>query len=111
MRDAVIASMRQLAETWAQTVHERRKVASVDVAADAIAFCASELVSELARIDEATRLLSVEQFAKAHHTTVSTVRRWCARGELAAEKTPMGDWRIPRNARRETKQRHLKRAS
>lgn len=106
MRDLVISAMRQLAATWQQDVEQRRRVSSIDPVADATAFRASELLSELERVDEATRLLTVEQYARERGLIASTVRRWCLRGELEAERNDKGDWEIPRVARR-TQRRKL----
>lgn len=100
MRELVIAAVRQLAGTWQQEVANRRKVSAVDPVADATEFRASELLTVLEEVDDATRILSVEQFAHEHNHSVATVRRWCVRGELSAEKNSAGDWEIPRNAKR-----------
>jgi len=100
MRESIIAAMKQLADTWEQDVKNRRARSRIDAVADAMESCASELRTEIARVDEATRLLTPEQYAKEHATTASSVRRWCTRGELAGEKNGAGDWMIPRTARR-----------
>ena len=99
MRELVIASMRQACESWRQDATQRRQRSAIDPVADTLESCASELESELVRIDDSTRLLSVEQFAREHGHSASTVRRWCLRSELAAERNTAGDWEIPRNAR------------
>lgn len=103
MRDAITAAVRQLAATFRQDAAQRRRFTPNDQAADAIDACASELLAELARVEEATRTLSPDEYAAAHQTTASSVRRWCARGELAAIRNAAGDWAIPRDARREKK--------
>jgi hypothetical protein len=100
MRDAVVASAKQLAETWQKEAASRRRFTPADPVADALEVCASELVAELTRVDDATRLITVEQYARAHGTSESSVRRWCARGELAGERNGAGEWMIPRDARR-----------
>ena len=100
MRDVVIATARQTAASWRQDATQRRQRSTIDPVADTLESCASELESELARIDDATRLLSVEQYAREHGHAAPTVRRWCLRGELAAEKNLAGDWEIQRTARR-----------
>ena len=103
MREQIIAAMKQLADTWEQDVRNRRARSRIDPVADAMESCASELRAELTRVDDATRLLTVEQYASEHRTSASTVRRWCAAGELAGEKSAAGDWLIPRTARRRLK--------
>jgi hypothetical protein len=103
MRESVIAAMKQLADVWEKDVGNRRARSRIDPVADAMESCASELRTELARIDDATRLQTPEEYAKEHRCTASTVRRWCANGELEAEKNGAGDWMIPRTARRRLK--------
>jgi hypothetical protein len=103
MRDAILASARQLAETWGKEAASRRRFTPHDPVADALDVCASELLAELTRVADATRLLTVEQYAKAQGMSESTVRRSCARGELAGEKNGAGEWMIPRDARRVAK--------
>lgn len=103
MRDVLVASMQQMAEAWRSEASSRRRFTPSDQVADALEVCASELLSELARVDTATRLLTAEQYATAHQTSVASVRRWCARGELAGERNGAGEWMIPRDARRARK--------
>jgi hypothetical protein len=103
MREPLVASMQQMAETWRSEAKSRRRFTPNDPVADALEVCASELVSELARVDAATRLLTAEQYAAAHQTSVASVRRWCSRGELAGERNGAGEWMIPRDARRARK--------
>jgi len=98
--DPVAASVRGVIAAWRQEVQQRHRVTKVDPAADAMELCASELESELARVEAASKLLTVEQYARATNVSPSSVRRWCLRGELAAERTPAGDWIIARSARR-----------
>jgi hypothetical protein len=100
MRDAVLASAEQLASQWQSEAKSRRRFTPADPVADALDVCASELQAELARVADATRLLTVEQYARTHGMSESTVRRSCARGELAGEKNGAGEWMIPRDARR-----------
>jgi hypothetical protein len=100
VRDVLISTTKQLAAQWNAEAASRRRFTPNDAVADAIEVCASELVTEMARVDQATRLLTPEEYAKANRTTASTVRRCCARGELAGEKNAAGDWMIPRDARR-----------
>lgn len=103
MRESVIAAMKQIADTWDKDVSNRRGRSRIDPVADAMESCASELRAELARVDDATRLLTPEEYAREHGTTASSVRRWCTRGQLVAEKNGAGDWMIPRTARRRLK--------
>jgi hypothetical protein len=103
MRDVLAASMRQLADQWEAEAGTRRRFTPSDQVADALVVCASELRSELTRVETATRLLTVAQYAAAHTVSESTVRRWCVRGELEAERNGAGEWVIPRASRRMAK--------
>lgn len=100
MRDRVIEAMEQLASAWEMEADARHRVSTVDPVADATKYRASELRAVLKDVDDATRTLTVEQYAREHGRTTSTVRRWCMRGQLDAQKSPAGDWAIPRNAKR-----------
>jgi hypothetical protein len=104
MRDIVQAGVvRSVITGWRQDAERRRAFSKIDAAADAIEQCASELESELARALESNRLVSVQAYARSHNVDPATVRRWCMRGQLAAEKNQAGDWEIPQYATRQRK--------
>lgn len=101
MRELYAATARSVAATWRKDAEARRERTQLDAVADVLESCASELESELARVDAATRTLTVEQYAKEAHVDPSSVRRWCARGELNATRNDKGEWVIPRDAHRQ----------
>lgn len=103
MSEPVIERMKQLATTWQQEAKAARERSRINPVADTTESLASELLAELDDVEKATRMLTVQQFADANNTNPSTVRRWCVRGELPADKDLKGDWIIPRGARRQLK--------
>lgn len=98
-------SVQTVAQTWRQEAELRRTRWQQDPVAPALESCASELESELARVQREARPLTVAEYARAHGAAAATVRRWIAAGELEASKDAAGDWRIPRGARRQRRAR------
>lgn len=84
--------------TIAQT---RRHVAAADPAADALDFAAARLEARIRTLLAPTVLLTPAQYAAECEPPVdeSTVRRWCARGELDCERDGKS-YRIPAGAQR-----------
>lgn len=98
---AVPSPVKQLAESWRARVKERRALTLVDPAADALERAASELDAAIAESQSESRLVGSVEFARARGVLPSTVRKWCARGDIpGAVKNDAGDWEIPVNARR-----------
>lgn len=97
MRDVLLTAAKQLAAQWKVEAANRFTPPEVK---DALDVCANELVAELERVDRETRLLTVEQYCAATGSNPSSVRRWCAKGELAGERNAAREWMIPRGARR-----------
>lgn len=95
-----VSVVRGVIDAWKQEATQRLKRTPSDTAAESLLSCASELESELTHALDAHRLLTVEEFARLRDVDGSTVRRWCVRGELPAEKNSAGDWMIPAHATR-----------
>jgi hypothetical protein len=110
MRDDVIVvpAVKEVVATWRKEAAQRKTRWKDDPVAATLESSASELESEIEHALETTRTVSVQQYAHSARTTPSTVRRWILRGELEAEKGEDGEWQIPRTARRQRKERHLR---
>lgn len=104
-------SVQTVAQLWRQEAERRRTRWQQDPVAPALESCASELESELARVQREARPMTVAEHARAHGVAPATVRRWIAAGELEASKGADGDWRIPRGARRARRPRARARAT
>ena len=95
---AVFASFRAVAEGWQAEAARRRKISATDPVADSLAYCAGELLSQVAQLSSDTAWLSVADFAQLSRVTPQTVRTWIRKGTLEAVATP-GGWMIRREAR------------
>jgi hypothetical protein len=94
-------NVRRLSDRWMGVVADRRALSAIDPAADAFAKAAKELADEITRAEDATRHVSVVEFAQLRGVRPGTIRKWCARGLLAgAVKNAAGDWEIPVGATR-----------
>jgi hypothetical protein len=102
MTDTVAAAMRSVAADWEAECVRRRRISKVDAVADAIAWCAGELLDRLQEVDGPGAMRTVDQYSRDHAVTPQTVCRWIRRGELDALRTPHG-WRIARAAVRRRK--------
>jgi hypothetical protein len=100
MRDIVLSTARQKITAWRSEAFARLQRSQLDGGAQVLNSCALELEKALDEVDDQTKLLTVEQYAKEFNHVPSTVRRWCLRGELPAERNLAKDWEIQRNARR-----------
>jgi len=100
MIDEAFAQLRGVANGWAQEAARRREISGVDPVADTLTHCASELEELVRELDADLAMISVEDYARAHHVTPQTVRNWIRDGELPAVQTERGHWRIRRDARR-----------
>ena len=80
----------------------RRSVTPSDAAADGLDAAAACADAKVYALQNPTTLLTPAQYAAEQEPPVdeSTVRRWCARGELDCEKEGKS-YRIPATARRE----------
>jgi hypothetical protein len=89
--------IRELPDRWQQRIAEGRESLIVDTnAANALEAAANELRDAIAKAQDATRMLTTREFAELRGVREATVRKWCARGELAgATKNISDDWRIP----------------
>lgn len=99
MTETTIAAARDVAALWLREAESRRRVSRLDPVADALEYCAAELIEHVRVVDGLNAVRTVEQFAADHGVTPQTVRGWIRRGELQATRTPHG-WRIPRSAHR-----------
>lgn len=87
--------VRKIASGWKSEVARRRKVSGTDPIADALDYCAAEVLDAVREAEAADQWLSVTDYAAKHGKRASTVRRWCRRGLLGAEQLADGDYRIP----------------
>ena len=62
---------------------------------DAKYFNVTDVYDEYDLIEEKSRLLTVEEFAKQNNVKVVTVRQWIRRGKLRSAIKMGGEWRIP----------------
>jgi hypothetical protein len=101
-------NVRQLTTRWLGVVNDRRALSPIDPAADAFAKAAKELADEITRAEDASRRVSVVEYATLRGVRPGTIRKWCARGLLSgAVKNDAGDWEIPVGATRaRTVRRH-----
>jgi hypothetical protein len=84
--NATAARIRSLVDSWKSDAEKRRKMSSLDFAADILEHCASELENELADAENADETVSVATYAAMHGKAPSTVRRWCQSGALPAQR-------------------------
>lgn len=92
---ATASRIRSLADSWKKDAEKRRKMSSLDFAADILEHCASELENELRDVENADEELTVGSYAALHHKAPSTVRRWCMTGALPARRVG-SEYRIRR---------------
>lgn len=88
--DIAIATVRTVAEGWEKEAKERRRISATDPVADALDYCASEVMGELRDIERSSRYLTTDEYAAAVGVDVQTVRRWIRAGKLAAIRAPRG---------------------
>ena len=100
MTDVLVSAVEGVARTWTDEVKKRRLISKTDPVADAIEYCAGELVSRLHAVKKDNRL-TVDQYAKLPHVDVTpqTVRYWIRTGQLQAIDTAKG-YRIAADAKR-----------
>lgn len=98
--DEIFAQLRAVTQAWSQQAENIRKISGVDPVAETLSYCASEMDELLRQIDAGVSLLTVHDYARAHHVTPQTIRTWIRSGELEAVRNASGLWRIRRDARR-----------
>lgn len=100
MPDLVLSAVKGVTETWMQEVSKRRRISKTDPVADAIEYCAGEIMARVKSVHEDNRL-TVEQYAKLPHVDVTpqTVRNWIRTGQLQAIDGPKG-YKIAADAKR-----------
>lgn len=84
------AILGNLVAKWKAESSRRKQITSVDPVADAIDYCAGELDEALKDAMAAERRLTVEEYAAKVRKSPQTVRAWCRRGKIKAERTPTG---------------------
>lgn len=84
------AILDRLAKKWKAEAGRRKKISAVDPVADAIDYCAAELEVALKDAELADAFLTVEQYAARVQKSKQTVRGWCRKGKVPAERTPTG---------------------
>jgi excisionase family DNA binding protein len=102
MTHPIASPLQHLAAAWEEESGRRLRVTKTDPAAEALAFCASELRVTLREALAAAHWLSVEQTAARLGVQPVTIRKWIKRGELAAESTPHG-YRVAADATRKVR--------
>ncbi len=73
---------------WTAEAQRRREVSKTDPVSDTLEHCASKL--KLALDDDALTELTTADYARLHHRTEQTVRRWCRLGLIASRKQGAG---------------------
>lgn len=91
--NVAIARAQTVADQWKADAERRRRMSKHDIGADILEHCADELLSELKDIEDANREVSAAEYAAANNKSVSTVRRWCRLGMIAARQSGR-DWLI-----------------
>ena len=102
-----IATARRVASSWKEEASRRRRISQHDPTAEALDYCAAELLEELRPLEDPVRTYTVAEFAadQSPPVTPQCVRQWIKRGEIPATRGPHG-WQIPRAARRPIRRRH-----
>lgn len=95
---AVTRRFRQIVANWRHEVGRRRKVSGIDPIADAIDYCAAELLEAVKEAEHEEAPLTVAEYAALTGKTPATVRKWIRLGRLRAEKAPDGEYQIERTA-------------
>jgi hypothetical protein len=101
MTDVLVDAIKGVTRTWADEAEKRRLISKTDPVADALIYCAGEIVSRVKAVQLSAPGLSVEQYAKLPHVRVTpqTVRAWIRNRQLLAIETPKG-YRISPDAKR-----------
>ncbi len=86
--------IKQTAQSWREEVARRRKVSAVDPVADALDYCAAEILELVSAAEKEGVTLTVAEYARRVRKDPATVRRWCRSGQVEAEQTVDGDYRI-----------------
>jgi hypothetical protein len=94
-------SIRDIPNRWRAEAAQRRRRTPGDQVAEAMETSAKELESEIAAAELASRMLTATEYASVRKVAVATVRKWCAKGELAgAVQDDAGEWSIPSSSLR-----------
>lgn len=94
----LLATFRDLGKTWREEASRRRRATPTDAGAEAMEYCAAELVKHVEQLRSGLHRVSVEQFAKLRKVSEQTVRNWIHRGLLPAERGTNGGFLIDPNA-------------
>lgn len=94
MIDSVGVAVRRVVAGWRTEVDRRRKVTGVDPVADALDFCGAEILAAVKEAEQADRWCSVAEYAGRVRKSEATVRKWIRSGQLRAERTAGGEYRI-----------------
>lgn len=100
MLDAVYAAMRKIADEWKSDAAKRKKLTATDPVADALEYCADEVIDQIQTLKLNKHTLTVKEYADMKGKSPQTIRNWIHRGELDAAQVD-GDFRIPSNAVRQ----------
>ena len=101
MTDDVVSAVEGVTSTWRKEAEKRRHISKADPVADTLEYCAGEISSRVKAVQFSDRGLTVEQYAKLPHVSVTaqTIRHWIRTRQLLAIETPKG-YRIAADAKR-----------
>lgn len=87
---------------YGREVESRRRISATDPVADTMEYVVRDLAERLDRAEDATRLLTPEQYGALAHVRVAaqSIRRWCRNGELPGAVHAEHGWLIPAGAMR-----------
>lgn len=93
---------RAMADAWEAeaAARESRAPGVPDPVAASMRTQAADLRAKIEEVERESAYLTVPEYAARHDVSEQSVRRWCLAGELNAERSLGGDWRIPQNALR-----------
>lgn len=107
MLDVLFGQLRGKLGEFRTAAKDRRRISANDLGADTLDYCAAEMELVLSMLEDASSWLSVEAFAEIKQVTPQTVRAWIRRGELKAETTARGAYRVQRGAERTKVKRRM----
>jgi len=94
-RTALAQACAALCTEWQADAAKRRSISGTDAGADVLDWCASALREAMAVALDDDAELTVEEYGALHGRPASTVRRWCARGDVRARRAG-AHWKIRR---------------
>lgn len=93
----LLATFRGLSKTWREEAQRRRRATPTDAGAEAMEYCAAELLKLVDQTRNDLHRVTVEQYAKLREVSEQTVRNWIHRGLLPAERGRNGGFLLDPN--------------